>query len=198
MTSTNAHTIAGREATVGDVLDAPVRLVAIETLRPSSDNPRRISPARLEQLKRSLAADPQMLQARPVIALPDGTIVAGNMRYHAAVALDWTEIACVTVDLDSERARLWMLRDNQTYGEWDEASLTDLLRELATLDVDLDLTGFDERELARLLDELEHDVNPLLASMTYSLLIDCASESEQVALATRLESEGLTVKLLMA
>jgi hypothetical protein len=34
--------------------------------------------------------------------------------------------------------------------------------------------------------------------MTYSILIDCASERAQVELATRLEAEGLTVKLLMA
>jgi ParB-like chromosome segregation protein Spo0J len=133
-----------------------------------------------------------------VIALPDGTIVAGNMRYRAAVELGWTEIPCATVDLDPERARLWMLRDNQGYGEWVDQALGTLLAELAAADVDLALTGFDDRELQRLLDDLDGDTSEQLPAMTYSILIDCAGEREQVELAARLEDEGLTVKLLMA
>jgi ParB-like chromosome segregation protein Spo0J len=175
-----------------------VRHVAVDELHESSENPRRISPARLAQLSRSLAADPQMLDARPIIALPDGTIVAGNMRHRAAVELGWSSVPCITVDLDRERARVWMLRDNQSYGDWELPSLSELLVELQQDDVDLDLLGFDERELKRLLDTLEADASPQLAQMTYSILIDCESESAQVELATRLEAEGLTVKLLMA
>jgi len=175
-----------------------VQLVALEWLHPSSENPRRISASRLAQLQRSLVDDPLMLYARPVIALPDGTIIAGEMRWRAATALGLVEMPAVVVDLDRDRARVWMLRDNQSYGEWDVPTLSDLLRELASTSVDLDLTGFGDRELQRLLDELEPSTEAQLDAMTYSLLIDCSSESEQVALATRLESEGLVVKLLMA
>src|SRR4051812_43359732 len=147
---------------------------------------------------RSLDDDPRMLDARPVIALPDGTIVAGNMRYRAAVELGWTSIACVTVDLDAERARVWMLRDNQSYGDWELPSLSTLLLDMQANDVDLDLAGFDANELKRLLDTLDADTTAQLPAMTYSILIDCAGEREQVELAARLEAEGLSVKLLMA
>ena|SRR5215467_1203940 len=179
-------------------VETSVQLVPIDSLTPSPHNPRKIERARFDQLKRSLAADELMLQARPVIALPDGTIVAGNMRWRAAVELGWSKIPCVTVDLDRERARVWMLRDNQAYGEWDQPPLAALLAELRDASIDLDLTGFDERELQRLLGELQAETAPQLAEMTYSLLIDCASEREQRELAARLEAEGLNVKLLMA
>lgn len=56
----------------------------LEALRPWAKNPRKISKQRLEQLKRALAAEPEMLAARPLIALPDGTVIAGNQRLRAA------------------------------------------------------------------------------------------------------------------
>ena len=105
----------------------------------------------MAQLTRSLADDPAMLEARPVIALPDGTVVAGNMRLRAAVELGWEQIPAVRVDLDPERARVWMLRDNQSYGEWDSEALAALLGELEAAGADLDLLGFEQRELERYL-----------------------------------------------
>lgn len=128
-----------------------VAQVKVESLRCSDENPRAIRPERMEQLKRALVADPEMLRARPLIALPDGTVVAGNMRLLAARELGWATIPCVTADLDPERARLWMLRDNQGYGEWEEEGLAALLAELEADGADMALAGFEHSELERLL-----------------------------------------------
>jgi hypothetical protein len=52
---------------------SPVSALAelpLERLRCWPENPRKIRPERLEQLKRALAADPEMLKARPLLALP--------------------------------------------------------------------------------------------------------------------------------
>jgi hypothetical protein len=49
--------------------------------------PGKISPERMEQLKRSLKADREMLRACPLIALPDRTVVCGNQRLRAAMEL---------------------------------------------------------------------------------------------------------------
>src|SRR5581483_4310330 len=100
-------------------------------LRPWPENPRAIAPARLEDLKRALTADRDMLWARPLIALSDGTVVCGNQRLLAAQELGWETIPTITVDLDHDRARLWALRDNNSYGEWNEEALSELLAELA-------------------------------------------------------------------
>jgi len=180
---------------LGVVVDAP-----LEQLRQSPDNPRFIRNERLEQLCRALESDAEMLRARPLIALPDGTVIAGNQRLLAARELKWTTIPVVFVELDAERARLWMLRDNQAFGDWNEAALAEMLAELVQEGVDLDLTGFERRERDRLLADLERepDVEAQLPPMTYSLLIDCSSEQQQAQLAERLEREGFDVRLLMA
>lgn len=125
--------------------------VALSELREHPENPRRISRERLEQLKRSLAADPGMLKARPLIALPDGTVIAGNMRLRAAFALGWSTIPVHVVDLDPATARLWMLRDNNSFGDWDSAPLAEMLASLAGGGVDVDLAGFATAELDELL-----------------------------------------------
>jgi DNA modification methylase len=132
----------------------------LEQLRCWPDNPRTITPERLEQLQQALAADPEMLQARPLLALPDGMVFAGNQRLRAAHALGWATIPVVTVELDHERARLWALRDNNLYGDWDEPALAELLAELTGEGVELALSGFDSGELDRLLAGLEPPADP--------------------------------------
>jgi hypothetical protein len=132
-----------------------VKQVPLASLHANKANPRKITDERLESLKRALTADPEMLHARPLIALPDGRVIAGNMRLRAATELGWKTIPTVTVDLDERRAQEWLLRDNQEYGEWDEPSLAMLLEDLAAGGADLDLTGFDDREVERLLDSLQ-------------------------------------------
>src|SRR6059058_1758514 len=132
----------------------------LERLRCWPKNPRTIRPERLEQLKRALADDPEMMQARPLLALPDGTVIAGNQRLRAARELGWQTIPVLTVRLERERARLWALRDNNTYGEWEEQALAELLAELGKGGVELALSGFSERELEHLLAGIEPAAEP--------------------------------------
>lgn len=127
-------------------------LTPLDQLHPAPWNPRTIDADRLEQLKRSLQADPQMLEARPLVALLDGTVIMGNQRLRAVRELGWSEVNCVRVDLDDATARSWALRDNQSYGEWEAAEVAVLLRELEASGADLDLTGFNEYDLNDLLD----------------------------------------------
>src|SRR5436305_1250304 len=114
----------------------------LERLRVWPENPRRITQARLDDLKRALEADREMLRARPLLALPDGLVFAGNQRLRAARELGWQTIPVVTVSLERERARLWALRDNNPYGAWEEPALAELLAELGEGGVDLALARF--------------------------------------------------------
>jgi DNA modification methylase len=132
--------------------DLAIRETPLAALHPAPDNPRKITPERLAQLKRSLEADREMLAVRPLIALLDGTVVCGNQRLRAAQALGWETIPAVVVDLDDRRAKEWMLRDNNQFGEWVPEDLAGLLDSLRLDGADLDLLGFDERELQQLLD----------------------------------------------
>lgn len=128
-----------------------VRDVPVASLRPWERNPRRISSERLAALARALATEPEMMWARPLIALPDGTVIAGNQRLAAAVELGWETVPTVVVDLDAARSAEWALRDNRAYGEDVNEQVSVLLSELQQLGRDIELTGFDVGELDRLL-----------------------------------------------
>ena len=108
----------GRER-VGNVTE-----VGVSRLREWPENPRAISASRLAALQQAMTDDPEMLWARPVIALLDGTVIAGNMRLRAGRELGWETIPTIYVDLSPDEARLWALRDNNQYGEWDEPALS--------------------------------------------------------------------------
>lgn len=136
------------------------REVPVSLLQEWPENPRRIRDDRLEDLKRSLTADPRMLYARPLLALPDGTVFAGNQRLRAVRELGWEAVPVATVDLDYDSARLWALRDNNQYGDWDERALASLLADLQTRELDLALTGFASSDLDSLLRDLVTSIDP--------------------------------------
>jgi DNA modification methylase len=140
----------------------------VADLKANPRNPRRISPERAEQLARSLAAEPDMLRARPLLARADGTVFAGNQRLEAARRLGWETVPTVFVtDLDEVREAYWMFLDNRAFGEDDDDLAAELLAELNERGGDLDLTGYTRAETDGLLRrlvrrELEPDELPSL------------------------------------
>ena len=63
-----------------DVPELAIHDVPVGELRENPENPRTITDGALASLVKSMRAEPGMLRARPVVALPDGRIIAGNMR----------------------------------------------------------------------------------------------------------------------
>jgi DNA modification methylase len=144
-----------RSPVVGSVEEAE-----LARLREWPENPRTISDERLRALQRAMVSDREMLWARPLLHLPDGTVFAGNMRLRAARELGWDTIPALEVDLSADEARVWALRDNNAYGEWDEPALAEILAELAERGVDVALGGFADRDLDRILAHLEPPADP--------------------------------------
>jgi DNA modification methylase len=129
----------------------------VADLRVNPRNPRRISQARFEQLLRTMAAEPELLEARPVIARPDGLVVAGNHRVLGARELGWETIPVVYAELDELREAYWMFLDNQSFAVDDDDLVAELLAELAERGGELELTGFDRAETDALLGRLLHE-----------------------------------------
>lgn len=129
-------------------------VVLVASLTPAPWNPRTISDPRFQNLCQSLAADPDFLQLRPILATIDGTVFAGNMRLRAAQHIGWTEIPAVLVDIPEQLAKERAMRDNAQWGEWEEDELAKLLQELRERGSEMDLLGFDDRDLRNLLDRL--------------------------------------------
>lgn len=129
-----------------------VQAVAVEDLHPAAWNPKFIRRDRLDNLKASIEADPQMLWRRPILATEDGTIYAGNQRYRACVELGWKMVPAILTPVPEELARQRLLRDNRQWGEWSDEQLQALIRELADSDAEsVGSIGFTEQELAMVL-----------------------------------------------
>jgi ParB-like chromosome segregation protein Spo0J len=132
-----------REFAEGLVADFP-----IADLHESPENPRFITDEALDRLKYAIVHDPKMLEARPVICDRYGEVTCGNMRLRAAEQLGREHIPTYVRHFSSEsEKREWMLRDNQSYGDY----IPDLVAQMVFAhkqdDGDLQLLGFSDDEV---------------------------------------------------
>ena len=97
----------------------PPMLIETSKLRTSPNNPRAIRESKMEQLMRSIAEDPELVHARPLIVNENYEVIAGNQRLRACVALGWQEVPCVVVNWDEAKQKRAMIKDNVSAGEWD-------------------------------------------------------------------------------
>lgn len=82
---------------------------------------------------------------------------AGNQRLRAAIHLGWEEVPAILVDIPETVAKEWALKDNGQWAEWEEDDLAKLLADLRDQGSDLDLLGFDDRDLRNLLNRLQNE-----------------------------------------
>lgn len=126
----------------------------ITQLRPHPKNARN---GDVDMIAESLVVNGQY---RPIVIARDGTILAGNHTYMAAMGLGWKNIAVVMLDVDPmEPAALRvMLTDNRTadLGNYDDGLLVELLNSLDATD-GLIGTGYIEADLNALRDLLTVD-----------------------------------------
>jgi ParB-like chromosome segregation protein Spo0J len=125
--------------------------VPVERLKPAPWNPRTIRDPRFENLCRSIEADPEFLERRPILAQADGTVYGGNMRLRAVQHLGWSDVPAVLDDIPDQLAKERALKDNRGWGDDLDDDLGALLASLGDTGTDLSLLGFEDGELERLL-----------------------------------------------
>lgn len=127
-----------------------VELRNIDDVRPYERNPR-IN----DQAVDAVAASLQEFGFRqPIVVDADGVIIAGHTRWKAARKLGLAKVPVhVATDLTPEQVRAYRIGDNKTgeLAEWDLEILPIELAELREGGFDMDVLGFDEEELAKLL-----------------------------------------------
>ena len=92
---------------------------------------------------------------QPIVVDTEGVIICGHTRYKAAQKLGLEKVPVhVAKDLTPEQIKAYRIADNKTaeLAEWNHDLLPIELAELQESGFDLGLLGFDDDELARLLD----------------------------------------------
>jgi DNA modification methylase len=127
-------------------LDTHIEMWPIDRLVPYVRNPRRNDAA----VDRMAASIQEFGFKIPVLARSSGEVVDGHLRLKAARKLGMTEVPVILCDEWSEaQVKAFRLMVNRSVGwaEWDSELLGLELLELKDLDFDLELTGFDSREI---------------------------------------------------
>ena len=124
----------------------------LERLRPYANNARVHPDRQVEQIAASIR---EFGFTAPILVDSADGILAGHGRLQAAHLLGLAEVPVVVLDhLDEVQRRAYLLADNRLAegATWDQELLA---KELAVIDLDPRLLGFDEDELQRLHDGLE-------------------------------------------
>ncbi len=122
---------------------------AVGGLVPDPRNARTHSKRQIEQLKASIEA---FGFTNPILADPEGHIIAGHGRLQAARAMGFTEVPTIILSgLSETQKRALRIADNKIAlnAGWDLEILQQEMGELASIDVDIDptLTGFSTGEI---------------------------------------------------
>ena len=136
-----------------------MKLVDVNKLVPYVNNARTHSKEQITKLRSSLR---EFGFINPVIIDRDFNVIAGHGRILAAKEENIEKVPCVFVDyLTEAQKKAYILADNRFALDagWDEDMLRIEIEALQSMDFNLDLTGFDSKELADLFDVDESDVN---------------------------------------
>ena len=127
----------------------------LDRIHPYENNPRLND----EAVEAVVASIREFGFRQPIVVDTDGVIICGHTRYKAALKLGLEKAPVhVAKDLSPEQIKAYRIADNKTaeLADWNYDLLPIELGELQDCDYDLGLLGFDQDELAKLL-------NPSLA-----------------------------------
>ena len=162
----------------------------IEKLQPYARNPRKNNDAvpKMAGLIREFGF------RVPIIARSSGEVVDGHLRLKAAWSLGMTQVPVVVADDWTEaQVKAFRLAVNRSaeWAQWDDDLLKLELDDLKLADFDLDLIGFDGG--------LELDAEPAIKEQEYSeqltIVVECASETEQEQLFQEFQGRGLKCRV---
>ncbi len=125
--------------------------ILIDSLIPYARNSRTHSDAQVAQVAASIR---EFGFTNPVLIDSDGGIIAGHGRVLAARKLGMETVPAIRLNhLTDSQKRAYIIADNKLAlnAGWDDELLALELGELKGLDFDLELTGFDDDEIAKLL-----------------------------------------------
>jgi hypothetical protein len=129
----------------------------LDRLRAYARNPRTHSDAQIAQIAASIV---EFGWTNPVLVAGDGTVIAGHGRLDAARRLGLSMVPVLVLDhLSEAQRRAYVIADNKLAlnAGWNDELLAAELHALNGDGFNLELTGFDETELERLMAPLDDE-----------------------------------------
>ena len=180
---------------INPALDVLAR--SIDTLKFDERNARKHERRSLDAIKTSLSTYGQQ---KPIVALTNGVVIAGNGTLEAARELGWDRLAVVTFDNEDEaRARAFAIMDNRSaeMSTWDADRLTTTLQSFD--ESLLEATGFNSETLSAMIQKshVEFDTTSKLNTAMFRVVVEDLDEHGQLTLIKDLESKGFRCKAMM-
>lgn len=123
-----------------------IQILQISSIRPYERNPR-INLHAIEKVADSIR---EFGWQQPIVVDTDMTIIVGHTRYEAALKMGHTTVPVLIADrLTKEQAKAYRIADNKVaeFSAWDNKLLKVEFDELKEMNIDLNLTGFVNREI---------------------------------------------------
>lgn len=133
---------------------------SINELKPYQNNSRTHDKEQIEQICKSIK---EYGWTNPVLIDEKGMIIAGHGRVEAGKKLDIKEVPCIVLSgLTETQKKAYVIADNKMAlnAGWNEELLKIELRSLQQENFDLGLVGFDEKEIEKILGEIEIEEEP--------------------------------------
>ena len=128
----------------------------VSELSPAKYNPRKISDEALGRLTKSLA---EFGNLQPITwNVQTGNVVGGHQRLKVYQAMGKTEVEVWAVDLSEQKEKAANIALNKLSGEFDMPMLKDILEEIDTGDLDMEITGFGMDEIALMMEDAHPEV----------------------------------------
>ena len=128
-----------------------IELRSVEHIKPYPNNPR-VNDDAIDAVAGSIR---EFGFRQPIVVDGDGVIIVGHTRWKAAQKLGLEKVPVhVATDLTADQIRAYRIADNKTneLAEWNLDLLPIELASLQSTNFDLGLLGFDEDELAKLME----------------------------------------------
>jgi hypothetical protein len=130
-----------------------IKKIPIKDIKTAAYNPR--GDPQYEHLKKSIKefdlVEPLVWNKR------SGNLVGGHQRLKILIERGDTEAEVSVVDFDPIREKACNIALNKIQGDWDDAKLYELLKEIKLANLDLEIAGFTDDDVAKYAVEFEQD-----------------------------------------
>lgn len=167
------------------------QMFEITKLKVNPKNPRIIKDEKFKKLCKSIQDFPEMMSLRPIIYDENKIILGGNMRYRALqhlgmkeVSADWVKSAS---ELTEEQKKEFVIKDNNSFGEYDFDLLANEWSDLPLEEWGVDLENNDLPNLTDISEQIENK---------FEVVIECKDEAEQQYYYEKFKIENIPCRLL--